>query len=141
LPHLPGHPAPRRGQPVVLDRHLFTHGGTVLRGEVFREGCNQTAASNSGPTPPGLVQSSTDDLPRRSAIAARRNGAPVMSAQPMVTAEAVRKSFGRLEVLRGIDLEVAPKEVVVIIGPSGSGKTTFIRCINHLEKIQAGRLW
>jgi len=64
-----------------------------------------------------------------------------MSAQPMVTAEAVRKSFGRLEVLRGIDLEVAPKEVVVIIGPSGSGKTTFIRCINHLEKIQAGRLW
>src|SRR5439155_25635054 len=56
-------------------------------------------------------------------------------------AEAVHKRFGRLEVLRGIDLEVAPGEVLVIIGPSGSGKSTFLRCINHLEKINAGRLW
>jgi polar amino acid transport system ATP-binding protein len=59
----------------------------------------------------------------------------------MVKAEAVHKSFGRLEVLRGIDLEVYPKEVMCIIGPSGSGKSTFLRCINHLEKIDAGRLW
>jgi polar amino acid transport system ATP-binding protein len=58
----------------------------------------------------------------------------------MVKAEAVHKSFGRLEVLRGIDLEVYPKEVMCIIGPSGSGKSTFLRCINHLEKIDAGRL-
>ncbi len=58
----------------------------------------------------------------------------------MVKAEAVHKSFGRLEVLRGIDLEVAPKEVMCMIGPSGSGKSTFLRCINHLEKIDAGRL-
>jgi len=58
----------------------------------------------------------------------------------MVKAEAVRKSFGRLEVLRGIDLEVNPKDVMCIIGPSGSGKSTFLRCINHLEKIDAGRL-
>jgi len=58
----------------------------------------------------------------------------------MVKAEAVHKSFGRLEVLRGIDLEVFPKEVMCIIGPSGSGKSTFLRCINHLEKIDAGRL-
>ena len=58
----------------------------------------------------------------------------------MVKAESVCKSFGRLEVLRGIDLEVAPKEVMCIIGPSGSGKSTFLRCINHLEKIDAGRL-
>jgi polar amino acid transport system ATP-binding protein len=63
-----------------------------------------------------------------------------MSAVPMVKAEAVHKSFGRLEVLRGIDLEVAPKEVMCMIGPSGSGKSTFLRCINHLEKIDAGRL-
>jgi polar amino acid transport system ATP-binding protein len=63
-----------------------------------------------------------------------------MSPSPMVKAEAVHKSFGRLEVLRGIDLEVAPKEVMCIIGPSGSGKSTFLRCINHLEKIDAGRL-
>jgi polar amino acid transport system ATP-binding protein len=59
----------------------------------------------------------------------------------MVKAEAVHKSFGRLEVLRGIDLEVQPKEVMCIIGPSGSGKSTFLRCINHLEKIDAGRLY
>jgi polar amino acid transport system ATP-binding protein len=63
-----------------------------------------------------------------------------MSGGPMVKAEAVHKSFGRLEVLRGVDLEVAPKEVMCIIGPSGSGKSTFLRCINHLEKITAGRL-
>jgi polar amino acid transport system ATP-binding protein len=61
-------------------------------------------------------------------------------AGPMVLAEAVHKSYGRLEVLRGIDLEVAPREVMCIVGPSGSGKSTFLRCINHLEKIDAGRL-
>ncbi len=60
--------------------------------------------------------------------------------QPMVRAEQVHKSFGRLEVLKGIDLEVAPRKVFVIIGPSGSGKSTFLRCINHLEKINSGRL-
>jgi polar amino acid transport system ATP-binding protein len=60
---------------------------------------------------------------------------------PMVKAEGVHKRFGRLEVLRGVSLEVQPGEVVCILGPSGSGKTTFIRCINHLEKINAGRLW
>ncbi len=59
----------------------------------------------------------------------------------MVKAEGVHKYFGRLEVLKGIDLEVQPGQVMCILGPSGSGKTTFIRCINHLEKINAGRLW
>jgi polar amino acid transport system ATP-binding protein len=62
-------------------------------------------------------------------------------ATPMVRAEAVHKNFGRNEVLRGIDIEVAPREVMCIIGPSGLGKSTFLRCINHLEKIDAGRLW
>ncbi len=61
-------------------------------------------------------------------------------ATPMVKAEAVHKRFGRNEVLRGIDLEVAPGEVLCLLGPSGSGKSTFLRCINHLEKINAGRL-
>ena len=61
--------------------------------------------------------------------------------QPMVKAEAVHKSFGRLEVLRGVSLEIQPREVMCMIGPSGSGKSTFLRCINHLEKINAGRLW
>jgi polar amino acid transport system ATP-binding protein len=63
------------------------------------------------------------------------------TGRPMVKAEQVHKSFGHLEVLKGIDLEVAPREVMCIIGPSGSGKSTFLRCINHLEKINAGRLW
>ncbi|HET8583882.1 MAG TPA: amino acid ABC transporter ATP-binding protein [Jatrophihabitans sp.] len=59
----------------------------------------------------------------------------------MVRAENLHKRFGILEVLKGIDLTVHPGEVMVIIGPSGSGKSTFLRCINHLEKINAGRLW
>ncbi len=52
----------------------------------------------------------------------------------------VHKRFGRLEVLKGISLEVRKGETVCIIGPSGSGKTTFIRCINHLEKVDSGRV-
>jgi polar amino acid transport system ATP-binding protein len=58
----------------------------------------------------------------------------------MVKAEALHKRFGRHEVLRGIDLAVQPGEVLCLLGPSGSGKSTFLRCINHLEKINAGRL-
>jgi len=59
----------------------------------------------------------------------------------MVKAEGVHKRFGRLEVLKGITLEVAPSEVMCLLGPSGSGKSTLLRCMNHLEKIDAGRLW
>jgi polar amino acid transport system ATP-binding protein len=58
----------------------------------------------------------------------------------MVKAEGVHKRFGRLEVLKGIDLEVGRGQVMCMLGPSGSGKSTFLRCINHLEKINAGRL-
>ncbi len=63
-----------------------------------------------------------------------------VTTPPMVKAEGVHKRFGRLEVLCGVDLEVGRGQVFVIIGPSGSGKSTFLRCINHLEKINAGRL-
>jgi polar amino acid transport system ATP-binding protein len=59
----------------------------------------------------------------------------------MVAAEGVHKRFGHVEVLKGIDLTVAPSEVMCVIGPSGSGKSTFLRCINHLEQIDSGRLW
>ncbi|MEU8438221.1 amino acid ABC transporter ATP-binding protein [Streptomyces sp. NPDC029216] len=58
----------------------------------------------------------------------------------MVKAEGVHKSYGAAHILRGIDLEVAPREVFCLVGPSGSGKSTFLRCINHLERINAGRL-
>jgi polar amino acid transport system ATP-binding protein len=64
----------------------------------------------------------------------------VSAAGPIVRAEEVVKRFGRLEVLSGVSLEVEPGETVCVIGPSGSGKTTFIRCINHLEKIDGGRI-
>jgi ABC-type polar amino acid transport system ATPase subunit len=59
---------------------------------------------------------------------------------PMVIAENVHKSFGSNHVLRGISLEVARGEVMCLVGPSGSGKSTFLRCINHLEKINSGRI-
>src|SRR5216110_3099664 len=57
-----------------------------------------------------------------------------------MSAHEVQKRFGRLEVMKGVSLEVKRGEVVCVIGPSGSGKTTFIRCINHLEKIDGGRI-
>jgi polar amino acid transport system ATP-binding protein len=59
----------------------------------------------------------------------------------MVDAQQVHKSFGPNEVLKGIDFQVQPGQVVCLLGPSGSGKSTFLRCINHLEKINAGRLF
>ena len=62
-------------------------------------------------------------------------------SESMVRSVDVHKRFGRLEVLRGVSLDVARGEVVVIIGPSGSGKTTFLRCINHLERMDAGRIY
>jgi polar amino acid transport system ATP-binding protein len=63
-----------------------------------------------------------------------------VTADVVMRAEEVRKRFGRLEVLKGVSLDVAKGETVCIIGPSGSGKTTFIRCINHLEKVDGGRI-
>src|ERR1700744_4877185 len=59
----------------------------------------------------------------------------------IVEAIDVEKSFGDVKVLKGVSLSVRRQEVVVIVGASGSGKTTFIRCINHLEKIQQGRIF
>jgi polar amino acid transport system ATP-binding protein len=62
------------------------------------------------------------------------------AADPIVRASDVDKYFGSNHVLRGVSLEVGKQEVVCIIGPSGSGKTTFLRCINHLERIDGGRI-
>ncbi|MFZ5675202.1 MAG: amino acid ABC transporter ATP-binding protein [Pseudomonadota bacterium] len=59
---------------------------------------------------------------------------------PLVSLRDIRKSFGDVEVLRGVSFDVHRGEVVCLIGPSGSGKTTLVRCINHLEKIQSGRI-
>jgi polar amino acid transport system ATP-binding protein len=61
-------------------------------------------------------------------------------ANSMVFARAVHKSYGQLEVLKGVDIDVPTGTVACIIGPSGSGKSTFLRCINHLEKLSGGIL-
>ena len=58
----------------------------------------------------------------------------------MIVCEGVRKSFGDFEALRGVDLTVKDREVIVVLGPSGSGKSTLIRCINRLEAHQSGRI-
>jgi polar amino acid transport system ATP-binding protein len=64
-----------------------------------------------------------------------------MTGDPMVRIVDVHKSFGKTEVLRGISLDIAPGEVIVLLGPSGSGKTTLLRCINHLEALDSGRIY
>ena len=72
----------------------------------------------------------------RGALSAPRAGASDL----VVRAVDVHKRFGRLEVLKGVNLEVRRGETICLIGPSGSGKSTFLRCINHIEKIDAGRI-
>ena len=62
------------------------------------------------------------------------------SGQPIVEVENVHKYFGSLHVLKGVGMTVQRGEVIVLIGPSGSGKSTLLRCINHLEKIDEGRI-
>lgn len=64
----------------------------------------------------------------------------IQALETMVRARGVRKSYGSTEVLKGIDIDVMPGDVMCIIGPSGSGKSTFLRCINHLETIDGGWL-
>jgi polar amino acid transport system ATP-binding protein len=61
--------------------------------------------------------------------------------EPALRVEGLRKSYGQVEVLKGLDMQVKPGEVACLVGPSGSGKSTFLRCINHLEKINSGRLY
>lgn len=64
-----------------------------------------------------------------------------MSDPPIIVVRGLKKSFGNLEVLTGIDLEINPGEVVVIVGPSGSGKTTLLRCLNFLEEYDSGEVY
>jgi polar amino acid transport system ATP-binding protein len=68
-------------------------------------------------------------------------GVPAPATDVVVEATDVHKFFGRLHVLKGVSMQVRRQETVVVIGASGSGKTTFIRCVNHLEKIQNGRIF
>ncbi|MDH6626374.1 polar amino acid transport system ATP-binding protein [Streptomyces sp. LBL] len=85
----------------------------------------------------------TEDILAKDTLAKAPQGddpADPAVAPPLVVAHGVHKRFGHLEVLRGIDIDVREGEVVVLMGPSGSGKSTFLRCINHLEQIDAGSI-
>ena len=64
-----------------------------------------------------------------------------MPESPILRIENLRKSFGGTEIIKGISLEVLPKEVVVIVGPSGTGKSTLLQCINLLTRPTGGRIW
>ncbi|GAA5010828.1 amino acid ABC transporter ATP-binding protein [Streptomyces siamensis] len=81
-----------------------------------------------------------DEATGESAVSAAAAGTNQAGATAMVDITSVRKSFGPLEVLKGIDLQVRAGEVTVVIGPSGSGKSTLLRTINHLEKVDQGRI-
>src|SRR5262249_50719462 len=80
-------------------------------------------------------------VPRHPVPLPRGGGEGMSEAEPMTRIEGLRKSFGALEVLKGIDLTVARGEVVCLIGPSGSGKSTLLRCINFLEEPTAGLVY
>jgi general L-amino acid transport system ATP-binding protein len=74
-------------------------------------------------------------------LTSTRSGSGSELGRPdMIVCERVRKSFGDFEALRGVDLTVKDREVIVVLGPSGSGKSTLIRCINRLEAHQSGRI-
>lgn len=62
-------------------------------------------------------------------------------SEPLLRAVGVRKSYGHIEVLRGVDMEVHRGQVVCLLGPSGAGKSTFLRCLNHLETLDEGEVW
>jgi ABC-type polar amino acid transport system ATPase subunit len=74
-------------------------------------------------------------------VTTAESSAPAATTEPVVRLEAVHKSFGDNEVLRGIDLEVRSGEVLTIVGPSGSGKSTLLRCVNLLEPLDSGRIF
>ena len=134
LAHLPAVPDAGRGLPVVPRHDQRADGRAALpRAPVLPR-----HPAQHRPGGPEVAAPLLDPALQRDGVLMDDEPTP---EQPMVKAEAVRKHFGRLEVLKGIDLEVMPKQVMCVVGPSGSGKSTFLRCINHLEKISGGRLW
>jgi polar amino acid transport system ATP-binding protein len=100
------------------------------------------AQSNTHPPPhPSPSRGEGGDCGSLGATYARSASLPMSEARPpILEIRGLRKSFGHLEVLRGIDLAVLPQQLVFIIGPSGSGKSTLLRCCNRLEEPTAGSI-
>jgi len=90
-----------------------------------------------GRTPAGRMPERQSLVQGQSAAA----GHSAAAGQPVVRIKGLKKSFGSLQVLRGIDMEIHKGEVVVILGPSGSGKSTLLRCVNRLEEPTGGEVW
>jgi ABC-type polar amino acid transport system ATPase subunit len=106
------------------------------------EGPQTGSQATSGPQTGSQATSGTQTGVRQTSGQKILTGIPEPTTTgPMVKAEQVWKSFGKLDVLKGVDLEVHPRQTFVLLGPSGGGKSTLLRCINHLEKINAGKLW
>ena len=101
-----------------------------------QSGCPQEVACQRG-SQAGVLMHVTEQPPVASAVERPMNS----SVEPMVRIRGVHKRFGQVEVLRGIDLDIAPGTTTCLLGPSGSGKTTLLRCINHLERVDAGQIF
>ncbi len=109
-------------------------GSQLASDATFCGNCGATYGEADMYTVPAMAE------PGHLAAASSANG-KLSGENEMVRAEQIVKRFGNLTVLNGVDLSVKRRHVVVIIGPSGSGKTTLLRCINHLEKIDGGRIY
>jgi general L-amino acid transport system ATP-binding protein len=98
--------------------------------------------TNPSTAQPDLSEAADPPDPSMTAGASLTEAATVAggTGEPMIECEAVEKWFGDFQALRGVDLVVGRREVVVVIGPSGGGKSTFIRCINRLEEHDRGRI-
>ena len=125
---------------------LCTTALTIIQSWMERRYARGAVGSGAGlrrGRPSAPQDAAPGDIPA-SALGTRAQDSPKdttdSSGQPMLVAAGVTKSYGKNLVLKGIDLEVKRGQVVCLIGPSGSGKTTFLRCINHLEKIDGGSL-
>src|SRR5690606_12465360 len=138
LPYLQGLPHAGRRLPVVPVPQQPLDDRPVLHREVLQPRLRQHPASPQQLRGRGGESTSTQTGQRAAGGGRMNNGG---ERQPLVRIENVYKSFGSLQVLTGVTLTVDPGEVTVVIGPSGSGKSTLLRCINHLEKIDAGRIW
>jgi general L-amino acid transport system ATP-binding protein len=125
----PGDGEPGEGEPTAAEAPGATDAGSEATGVA---GTEPAAEAGTGDAEPAGGAPAGD----LTAAATEAGG----TGEPIIVCEGVEKWFGRFQALKGVDLTVGRQEVVVVIGPSGSGKSTFIRCINHLEEHDRGRI-